>query len=1293
MNKKQASSIIENTFNKAFNRDEFIDFAGNLFNLRSTDYSQRSVGIFDTYKQHVQSLEVVAKFSDGKNEIDVLIVTLIKDTSLDKARTMQRNFVARYLSEKQGDAAIVAFTSPDAEDWRFSLIKMEYKFKATDTGVKVEQEVTPAKRWSFLVGKNENSHTAQSQLVGILANDEVAPTLEELEQAFSIETVTNEFFAKYTDLFLRMKESLDVLLENDPQLKADFESKEVDTADFAKKTMGQMAFLYFLQKKGWFGVAPDKEWGTGVKNFLREIFERRNKYGENFFDDVLEPLFYEALAQDRGNDAIYPKLNNCRMPFLNGGLFEPMNGYSWETTHIRLPDELFSNDTKTKEGDIGDGILDVFDRYNFTVNESEPLEQEVAVDPEMLGKVFENLLPENLRKGKGAFYTPRVIVHYMCQESLINYLDTETNSLIPKVDIESFIQRGSQIIQNDKSIIEQGGNVGDLLLAQSISDQANELDDLLANIKVCDPAVGSGAFPLGMLNEIVTARTILGIHLRNNTSAYNLKLHAISNSIYGVDIDPGAVEIAKLRFWLSLVVEEDEPTPLPNLDHKIMQGNSLVSQYEGIELFDDDFLNSTESIEDEKNEIQEKLNEIQKEYFSLHSAGEFTTARKTEIEEEIKRLQRRLKFLNNKYSNSAETGSLFDAPYAKKIAQQKAKLLQSKIAQYITVDSKTNKEDLKLEIDDLKWDLIEATLEERDETDKLGEIKKLRKDRVKPFFIWKLEFGKVFKNNGGFDVVIGNPPYVNTKDIAKYNWRSSLASEFGWVDDLYNHFTHLALTLSKSKGIISFITSDTFFTIQSKSNMRKLLLENEIIHIIPTPKAFSAMVDTAIFIVKKNRNSCNYLLEFSDIRKPNFDKLGFNKQFIKSKGSEISTWERILNPLFANLNSGGCYTKQIKVDLFRNNLNQVFFSPSEMNLQIKKNTIPDINKLYERYWNMIKTSSDIVKNSAELDRYRTTLKPGNLTLLGLVTEGGQGMATGNNGKFVGCLKGTKSADRILETRYKRLYKAFTQENVLYQLYPDFLDCTTENDFNIALSQISEHEIRNLFDEIKLKTNRRIFGQGYLFKIIDASEVTNISVMTDNEKKNGISNNRKDCFVMYDKGDRDGNKWFAKSPYYIKWSENSVNILRTDKKARWQGYDFYFRSGFCWTNVLNTNSEYIKSRIKNQSVNDVGTMALYPLIKNINAKYLVCILNSYFIFKLLREFLNASVNLQINDMRKFPIIVPTESKLKEFEHIFDCACTIKEKQFSEEVSKEVAMQQLDEIQKKLDKMVYSLYGIG
>ena len=204
MNKKQALSIIENTFNSSFNRETFIDFISNFFNLHSHNFSRQNVNIYDSYKKHVKSLELVAKYSDGRNSIDILVVTLIKDTSLDRARTMQRNFVARYLSEKQGDAAIVAFHSPNTQDWRFSLIKMEYKLSQTETGFKFDQEINKdlsAKRWSFLVGKNERSHTAQNQLVGILANDQESPSLDELEQAFNIETVTKEFYEKYKDLF------------------------------------------------------------------------------------------------------------------------------------------------------------------------------------------------------------------------------------------------------------------------------------------------------------------------------------------------------------------------------------------------------------------------------------------------------------------------------------------------------------------------------------------------------------------------------------------------------------------------------------------------------------------------------------------------------------------------------------------------------------------------------------------------------------------------------------------------------------------------------------------------------------------------------------------------------------------------------------------------------------------------------------------------------------------------------------------------------------------------------------
>ena len=211
-------------------------------------------------------------------------------------------------------------------------------------------------------------------------------------------------------------------MAKDKAIRDEFASKNVNTVDFAKKLMGQIVFLYFLQKKGWLGVAKGKDWGTGPHDFLRRMADGGfGKYG-NFFNDILEPLFYDTLATDRGHEAWCDRFK-CRIPFLNGGLFEPLGDYNWSKIDIHLPNRLFTNADYVDEGVTGTGVLDVFDRYNFTVNEAEPLEKEVAIDPEMLGKVFENLIEENRRKGLGAYYTPREIVHYMCQESLVNYLD------------------------------------------------------------------------------------------------------------------------------------------------------------------------------------------------------------------------------------------------------------------------------------------------------------------------------------------------------------------------------------------------------------------------------------------------------------------------------------------------------------------------------------------------------------------------------------------------------------------------------------------------------------------------------------------------------------------------------------------------------------------------------------------------------------------------------------------------------------------------------------------------------
>lgn len=447
MRKEEAVTLVKQTLGESFDETNFKRFVTELLK----DYEQKDQVREGQYIKHafqgfVLKYKILGTFTDASGDtLDVLEVALGKSSSLELARTAQRNFVADYLKSFGRKAALVAFVRPKYDDWRLSLVRLDHTLEVVEEKIKVKQEITPARRWSFLVGKTEGSHTAQSRFTDILVAKE-KPTLAELQEAFSIETVTDEFFEKYKELFLQLKDHVDELITRDEKLRADFESKEISTADFAKKTLGQIVFLYFLQKKGWFGVAPGKPWGEGPKRFIRELFNRREKYGTNFFNDVLEPLFYEALAQDRGKESLYPRLNNCRMPFLNGGLFEPMNGYQWEITNITIPDEMFSNTFKTKEGDEGTGILDVFDRYNFTVNENEPLEKEVAVDPEMLGKVFENLLEINDRKDKGAFYTPREIVHYtICAKRVSLPILTPTRAILfPKRTLKCLSEKETE---------------------------------------------------------------------------------------------------------------------------------------------------------------------------------------------------------------------------------------------------------------------------------------------------------------------------------------------------------------------------------------------------------------------------------------------------------------------------------------------------------------------------------------------------------------------------------------------------------------------------------------------------------------------------------------------------------------------------------------------------------------------------------------------------------------------------------------------------------------------------------
>lgn len=787
MDKVTAQRIVRETFKAPFDKKRYRDFTNELCNGFDEDKAQ-AMRVPDAFAPHVKSCQRLGTFTSPEGELaDVLTVHLTESFKLERTRTALRDFVAHKLKRGDGDdnsykeASLVAFVAPQSDSgqsWRFSYVRMEYETKRDPrTGkIKPEERLTPARRYSYLVGADEECHTAQSRFLALLKNTTDPPTLAQIEEAFSVESVTKEFFGEYARLFEDTEAALAAVVNRDKTIRDDFKAKGVSSVDFAKKLLGQIVFLYFIQKKGWLGVAKGGKWGDGPRNFLRQLADRAVREKKCLFNDVLEPLFYDTLATDRGHEA-WCKTFACRIPFLNGGLFEPLAGYEWEKANIDLPDTLFTNKQLSAAGDVGTGIFDVFDRYNFTVNEAEPLEKEVAIDPEMLGKVFENLIEENRRKGLGAYYTPREIVHFMCQESLINYLDITLNypttpigaatpqpemqpplfvdssekpkaraaqqeftevkqrALVARKDLEEWIRQSDQFAHYAAAIA--AGTKGDHYPKppDSIRKLSHEIDVLLRDITVCDPAIGSGAFPVGMMTEIVRARTALTPYFTDvaERTAYHFKRHAIQNSIYGVDIDAGAVEIAKLRLWLSLVVDEDDVRqikPLPNLDYKVVVGNSLL----GFPF---------------KSQRIQRIEKLKADYFD-ETDHEKKKRLKREIDSELSQA-----FANSKGSLGYEVS-----------------------------------------------------------------------------FDFQIYFSEVFRANKGFDVVIANPPYVRQEAIKELKpaLKAGGYECFTGTADLLVYFYERGVKLLRDGGAIALITSNKFYRAGYGEKLRGFLARELTLH-------------------------------------------------------------------------------------------------------------------------------------------------------------------------------------------------------------------------------------------------------------------------------------------------------------------------------------------------------------------------------------------------------------------------------------------------------------------------------
>ena len=771
---------LRNLFQSSFNLAQWYGFLQHFFNateLKSTP--ERIIENTSDEGYYLGNIDTTDSYRIGLFQYN------ITKGSVANKRVGLRNLVKSFINPTWGefDAALVVFDSGD--HWRLSFI------------CDIKGEATSPKRYTYVFGSDDLLYRTPIERFNFLKKKGVS--FENLKTAFSVEALSDEFFDKYREQYadfiqyitgkrfvkVGSKWEEKVFGEPNAALMQAFAHNEKKIRDYVKKMMGRITFLHFLQRKGWM---------CGDLNYMQNMFEN-SAYKNDYLDSVLEPLFFgilntkpaerEALFTDYGWDKSL--LNEWKdIPYLNGGLFERDEEDEPES---RFPAEYFKR------------LFQFFSEYNFTIDENDPNDAEVGVDPEMLGKIFENLLEDN--KDKGAFYTPKEIVRYMCQESLIAYL--ETNTSVAKDKIRQFV------LSPEEGVAGIPENKKPKLLAA------------LEEVKICDPAIGSGAFPMGLLNELLHCREVLsGEHY----DRAEIKKSIIQNNIYGVDIEKGAVDIARLRFWLSIVVDEETPSPLPNLDYKIMQGNSLIESFMGVDL--------------------SKLT-YEKEY--KKDKGEFSL-----FDDEKNRLQKTVSHLLSSYYSCSDH-------------DRKVKLQQ--------------------EISDTINKQLEA---QAYNPEILRELRSINLAENNKFFLWHTWFSDVFSRDDkeGFDIVIGNPPYIqlqnNGGELARL-YEDCHFQTFAKTGDIYCLFYEKAWQLLRQQGHLCFITSNKWMRAGYGEKTRGFFAKHTnpkyLIDFAGVKIFDNATVDTNILIFGKGQNEYQTRCAVTD--KLNKDSLKNLSDFVQQQ--------------------------------------------------------------------------------------------------------------------------------------------------------------------------------------------------------------------------------------------------------------------------------------------------------------------------------------------------------------------------------------------------------------------------
>lgn len=678
--------------------------------------------------------------------------------------------------------------------------------------------------------------------------DSVLTVRQKWTDAFSVETVTKQFHEEFRQLRDRFVKALVDANPGHPALAGRDPARDLAMLAFGTRQLGRLLFLWFLQQKRWLGGGV----GNGSTNYLLDLFTRHGGAGDGFYNDVLAPLFFDALGRsphDARHRATLELLNT--VPFLGGGLFRPdqfetelfgiAEGSDERTIRVAIPDAVFDR-AQDGVGRSGRTVFGFLSGYRFTTQESTPDDQSVDPDPELLGKVFENLYQEDDRHATGAYYTPREIVHYMCRQVIDGYLKDQTAVSQETLD---WLREGSIDWTVSPRLLD--------------STTADALHHALGEVTILDPAVGSGAFLLGAMQEIVLLRRGLEMAQQQHDVDFSdleiaeWKRRAITHSLYGVDINPMAVEICKLRLWLSLVIDyepssDDGMVSLPDLDFRILAGDSLIDRM-GADPF-------------------------------IHSLPNAGVQARSDLVSKVNALMHQVDGLKQQFE-----GEGISAPAARRDLARRIRRAQTQIAALQLDDAITRAQERLEALDRREAEraagrsVPRVTQADRKAANahSAGLLRLqvgLKEDA--PFqkpFLWPVNFHDVLER-GGFDIILANPPYIRQEGldpVDQVSYAHAFKGAATGTADVYVYFYERAVQLLKQDARLAFISSNKFFQVDYGEGLREFLAQHlsmtNVIDFGHIP-VFDADVMPAVVIAQNRPAAEGHSFAFARLREP-----------------------------------------------------------------------------------------------------------------------------------------------------------------------------------------------------------------------------------------------------------------------------------------------------------------------------------------------------------------------------------------------------------------------------------------